>query len=79
MNKSRATATPTGPERAVLLKEEAAAYLGISTVTLYRLTRAGKVPHLRLGRLLRWRKEDLDAFLAASSTTEWEDFREEKG
>lgn len=73
----------TRPESSVLTaalqKREAAAYLAVSEVTLYRLTRAGKIPHVRIGRAIRWRVEDLDAFLSARVTTSWEDFRDEKG
>lgn len=69
--------TETTVQRVTLTKDEAAAYLGVAPVTLYRLTKAGKVAHVRLGRLMRWRREDLDAFLASAATTRWENFKEE--
>lgn len=53
----------------VLSAREAAAYLAISLPTLFRLTRAGEMAHVRIGRSLRFRVEDLDAFLAARVTT----------
>ena len=59
---------------AALSTREAAAYLAISTVTLARLTKAGELPHLRIGRAIRYRREDLDNFLASRTTTEWADF-----
>jgi len=59
---------------AALTTKEAAAYLSISLPTLFRLTRAGDLPHLRIGRTIRYRREDLDAFLEARATTKWTDF-----
>lgn len=59
---------------AALSTKEAAAYLSISLPTLFRITRAGELPHLRIGRSLRYRLEDLDAFLASRTTTKWTDF-----
>ncbi len=64
--------------KVVLSTREAAAYLSISLPTLFRLTRAGELAHLRIGRALRYRVEDLDAFLAARSTTKWEDFNPDR-
>ena len=61
-------------QKAVLTTKEAAAYLSISLPTLHRLLRAGELPHLRLGRVIRFRVEDLDAFLESRVTTEWTDF-----
>ena len=63
---------------ATLTTKEAAAYLSISLPTLFRLLKAEKLPHLRIGRVLRFRPEDLDAFLAARVTTKWEDFTAKK-
>lgn len=62
------------PVKKVLSTKEAAAYLSISLPTLFRLTRAGELAHVRIGRSLRFRVEDLDAFLEARVTTKWEDF-----
>ena len=60
--------------RAALSADEAAEYLGVSLSTIHRLTRAGELAHVRVGRLIRFRREDLDSFLAERSTTKWEDF-----
>lgn len=65
-------------QKAALSSKEAAAYLSISLPTLFRLTRAGELAHLRIGRVIRYRPEDLDAFLAARSTTKWEDFNPDR-
>lgn len=50
---------------AVLCREAAATYLGISTATLERLTSAGKVRSIRVseGRV-GWTRKALDAYLA---------------
>lgn len=71
------TPTPAVP-KVVLSTKEAAAYLSISLPTLFRLTRAGELPHLRIGRVIRYRVEDLEAFLANRATTKWEDFNPDR-
>ena len=43
--------------------EQAAAYLGCTPNTLRVWVSQGKVPSVRLGRLRRYRKKDLDDFL----------------
>ena len=68
----------TNVPKAALSTREAAAYLSISLPTLFRLTRAGELAHVRIGRAIRYRPEDLDAFLSARSTTKWEDFNPER-
>ena len=47
-----------------LTAQEAAAYLGYAIGTLYNKCVAGEIPHLRLGRHLRFRHSDLDAWVA---------------
>lgn len=43
----------------------AAAYLGVkeSTLAIWRCTRRYKLPYIKVGRLVQYRKSDLDAFL----------------
>lgn len=45
---------------------EAAAYIGTTPRTLYRLIHAGSVPAYKMGRVIRIKRSDLDAFLEAS-------------
>lgn len=45
---------------------KAAAYLDVSTRTLARLKKAGEIPYARCGRQIRYRKADLDAYLASN-------------
>lgn len=41
----------------------ASEYLGIKTSTLYQLCMRRKIPVVKIGRLNRFRKTDLDAFI----------------
>lgn len=50
---------------AYLPVSEAATHLSVSEATIRRAIRAGKLPHIRLGRLVRVAVDDLDAFAAA--------------
>jgi excisionase family DNA binding protein len=52
---------------ALLTTEEAAGYLNIKPQTLnnWRVTKKVHLPFIRVGRLCRYRMEDLDAFIAA--------------
>ena len=45
---------------------QAASYLGCTEKTLevWRCTKRHQIPYLKIGRLVRYRKADLDAFLA---------------
>lgn len=47
--------------------DEAAAYLGVeaSTLAIWRCTKRYPLPYIKVGRLVRYRKSDLDAFLAS--------------
>ncbi|MBA3767107.1 MAG: PAS domain S-box protein, partial [Acidobacteria bacterium] len=48
---------------------QAATYLSISKDQLYRLARSGALPFTRAGRSLRFRTEDLDAYLSLQTST----------
>ncbi len=60
-----------GHPTAVLDSHEAAAYLAVSEASLYRLVRSGEVPHTRVGKSLRFRIAELDAYLEARTSREW--------
>jgi len=49
----------------LMTSSEAANHLGISKRTLWRLTfeQLPALPHIRLGRSVRYRPEDLEAFI----------------
>ena len=47
---------------------EAARYLGIMDRTLYRLIDSEEIPAYKLGRVIRMKREDVDAWLEASGS-----------
>ncbi|MEM2960087.1 MAG: helix-turn-helix domain-containing protein [Candidatus Bathyarchaeia archaeon] len=47
--------------------EEAAAYLGISKMWLYKACREGHIPHVRFGNKYRFHKATLDEWMRESS------------
>ena len=61
-----ATQPPADAPAAQLLDvRSVAALLGCSTRHVYRLADAGRMPPpVRLGALIRWRRADLDAWIA---------------
>ncbi len=64
--KPDADAPAVEPAAAMLDVRAVAALLDCSTPHVRRLADAGKMPRpLRIGSLLRWRRTDLDAWLAA--------------
>ena len=56
---------------AVFTIPEAAAYLSLGRSTVYKLIRAGKLYHSRLGKSIRLRREDLDKYIAENTATEY--------
>ncbi len=44
--------------------EEVSAYLGIPRSTVYSLSMKAKIPHYHIGKLLRFRKDDIDNWLS---------------
>ena len=55
----------------LLSQREAARYLGVATNTLavWKCTGRYKLPCIKIGRLVKYRKTDLDAFIAANVVT----------
>lgn len=53
-------------ESELLTRKEAAAYLGIAeqTLAIWHCTGRYHLPCAKIGRLVRYRKDDLDAFIA---------------
>ena len=54
----------------VLSTEQAAGYLQLSVETVKRKARAGDLPAAKAGRQWRFRREDLDAWLASGGDRE---------
>lgn len=63
--------SPAPDETLVLRLGQAAQLLDVSTDTLYQMVRAGEIPHARVGNSIRIRRADLDAHLAARTSTTW--------
>ena len=53
-----------------LTSEDLAAYLRLNVKTVYRLTKAGKIPAVRVGHRWRFRKSQIDAWLQTHNTQE---------
>ena len=51
----------------LLSSDQAAEYIGISAPTLriWRCTHRHQIPYLKIGSLVKYRRADLDAFLAS--------------
>ena len=55
-------------DESFLTTEEVLEYLQVNLRTVYRLIKAGKIPAVRVGRQWRFRKSDIDAWLAGEQT-----------
>ena len=49
----------------LLTVQELAAYLRCSVTTVRRIVSRGEIPHYRLGKMVRFRRREVDAWLAA--------------
>jgi excisionase family DNA binding protein len=65
MSHPSATGMPTPVKPQVYTEAEAAAYLGVKpgTLSVWRSTRRYDLPYLKVGRLVRYDKADLDRWL----------------
>lgn len=51
------------PYRQIMLPREAAKYLGIHIITLYRLIKKGEIPGFKIGGQWRLKKDLLDSWI----------------
>lgn len=66
MKKNEHTPYGVGTADSILLtRREAAAYLGVAeqTLAVWKCTGRRSLPFVKIGRLVRYRKADLDAFI----------------
>ena len=49
----------------LLEADDVARHIGMTADWVYREVRAGRMPHIRLGRYVRFRRESIDAWLVA--------------
>ena len=47
----------------LLTVKDAAKFLNVSAMSIYREVNAGTLPHVRIGRSIRFSKEALDAYI----------------
>jgi len=62
----RSTVAPAGlKSQALLTRQEAAAYIGVqpNTLATWACTQRYDLPYVKVGRNVRYRKQDLDAFI----------------
>ncbi len=59
---------PSNSESGILTIKEVAEYLKVTERTIYRLAAAKKIPGFKLGGTWRFRRSDLDEWIAASLT-----------
>ncbi|MEO7572627.1 MAG: helix-turn-helix domain-containing protein [Acidimicrobiales bacterium] len=58
-------AAPPAPHPRLLTPNEVAELLRVSSMTVYRLIKAGDLPAARIGKSFRIREADVDAYLQA--------------
>lgn len=60
--------TPTNPPDALLDPEQAAAFLNVSpkTLNVWRCTKRVKLPYVKVGARVRYRRADLENFIGAA-------------
>ena len=63
------TTTQTTARPELLTTDQAAAYLGTTpgTLAVWRCTKSRPLRYVKIGRLVRYRKRDLDAFLTENT------------
>ena len=57
------SSTPTKPERLLLTPQQAAEALAISPRKLWGMTASGEIPHIRIGRCVRYPVDDLQRWI----------------
>ena len=53
----------------VMTVSEVAEYLRVNPQTVYRKAKAGELPAVRIGRAIRFRRSELDAWLKSLSSS----------
>ncbi|MBN2024393.1 MAG: helix-turn-helix domain-containing protein [Pirellulales bacterium] len=65
--RARNTDLPDGVPRLALSPREAAAALGIGSKLLWSKTKAGEIPHVKIGGRIIYGVADLEAWIASQS------------
>ena len=61
--KPRSSASAPGANGSLLFAEDVAALVGMTKDWVYAETRAGRIPHVTLGRYYRYRSESIETWL----------------
>ena len=64
------------PDSAIMTVKDVAEYLRMSEAKVYKLTKEGVLPAVRIGKTWRFRKDLLDAWLEESSMNDGSMLRE---
>ena len=56
-------ASPAAPGRQVMTLREVAGYLGLHVMTVYKLTREGRIPSAKIGGQWRFKRDVLEGWL----------------
>lgn len=59
-------------EKGLLTPKEVAAYIGMNVGSLYHWVAARRIPHIKIGKLLRFNKAAIDEWLQANAVKEKE-------
>lgn len=68
-NSNTRTENPLGSP-ALLRPPEAAAYLSLCERSLWSLMNSGEIPHVRIGRSVRYAISDLDAYIESQRVSD---------
>jgi len=60
-------------QKELLSTEETAEFLGISKNTLYEWIVQKRIPHIKVGRLVKFKRDDLDEWLKKRKKEEYKD------
>lgn len=60
------TTNPAPNQGALLTEKDVARLLGCSSRHVFTLSSKGELPHIKIGALKRYSRNDVDAFLAAN-------------
>lgn len=62
---ARSRMSPISPDNRLIPLREAAGILSVSTVTVRRHVRSGRLPHIRINGRLYFKRTDLNSFINA--------------
>ena len=67
------------PGKEILNLEEAAAYLGVSTKTFFKVLREGEMPGRKVGREWKFSRRALEGWIGSSRSRDFLDLEDDRG